>query len=239
MSKISLKHSGGNVVSLNSPTSAPTSADVAFKLPNADGSAGQFMKTDGSGNLAFATVADTNDYVKLQQATGSSGGSQISFDNLDVATYKFFDLMAFFQPVTDAQSLRMFFRTGGASGSNVTTNAYAYGFNVKKEANTSNCVASSPDNKMLLTNTVGNANGEGVFINIRISLARSSDGTSTKYMASNAVWDSNHREQGNAARMINGQGHFYDNVTYPTGFGFWFGSGDISEYSYTLYGIKG
>ena len=35
MSKISLKHSGGNVVSLNSPTSAPTSADVAFKLPNA------------------------------------------------------------------------------------------------------------------------------------------------------------------------------------------------------------
>ena len=54
MSKISLKHSGGNVVSLNSPTSATTSADVAFKLPNADGSAGQFMKTDGSGNLAFA-----------------------------------------------------------------------------------------------------------------------------------------------------------------------------------------
>ena len=42
MSKISLKHSGGNVVSLNSPTNAPTSADVAFKLPK-DGSA------DGSG----------------------------------------------------------------------------------------------------------------------------------------------------------------------------------------------
>ena len=57
MSKISLKHSGGNVVSLNSPTSAPTSADVAFKLPNADGSAGQFMKTDGSGNLSFDAVS--------------------------------------------------------------------------------------------------------------------------------------------------------------------------------------
>ena len=57
MSKISLKHSGGNVVSLNSPTSAPTSSDVAFKLPNADGSAGQFMKTDGSGNLSFDAVS--------------------------------------------------------------------------------------------------------------------------------------------------------------------------------------
>ena len=57
MSKISLKHSGGNVVSLNSPTNAPSAADVAFKLPNADGSAGQYIKTDGSGNLAFATVS--------------------------------------------------------------------------------------------------------------------------------------------------------------------------------------
>ena len=57
MSKISLKHSGGNVVSLNSPTNAPGAADVAFKLPNADGSAGQFMKTDGSGNLSFGAVS--------------------------------------------------------------------------------------------------------------------------------------------------------------------------------------
>ena len=57
MSKISLKHSGGNVVSLNSPTNAPGAADVAFKLPNADGSDGQFMKTDGSGNLSFGAVA--------------------------------------------------------------------------------------------------------------------------------------------------------------------------------------
>ena len=57
MSKISLKHSGGNVVSLNSPTSAPTSADVAFKLPNQDGSASQALITDGSGNLSFGSVA--------------------------------------------------------------------------------------------------------------------------------------------------------------------------------------
>jgi hypothetical protein len=53
MSSIKLKHSGGNSVSLNPPTSAPTSSDVAFKLPNADGSAGQVIKTDGSGALSF------------------------------------------------------------------------------------------------------------------------------------------------------------------------------------------
>jgi len=59
MSSIKLKHSGGNSVSLNPPTSAPTSSEVAFKLPNADGSANQLLKTDGSGNLAFATVTTT------------------------------------------------------------------------------------------------------------------------------------------------------------------------------------
>ena len=56
MSKISLKHSGGNVVSLNSPTSAPTSSDVAFKLPNADGTSGQAIVTDASGNLSFGST---------------------------------------------------------------------------------------------------------------------------------------------------------------------------------------
>ena len=56
MSKISLKHSGGNVVSLNSPTTAPTSADVAFKLPNQDGSAGQVLMTDGNGNLSWVSL---------------------------------------------------------------------------------------------------------------------------------------------------------------------------------------
>ena len=69
MSSIKLKHSGGNVVSLNSPTSAPTSADVAFKLPNADGTNGQVLKTDGSGNLSFG--ADTGGKI-LQVVTNTN-----------------------------------------------------------------------------------------------------------------------------------------------------------------------
>ena len=59
MSSIKLKHSGGNSVSLNPPTSAPTSSEVAFKLPNEDGSAGQVLKTDGSGNLSWVTPGIT------------------------------------------------------------------------------------------------------------------------------------------------------------------------------------
>ena len=81
MSSIKLKHSGGNSVSLNPPSSAPTSSDVAFKLPNADGSTGQFMKTDGSGALSFATV-DTSiadgSITAAKFATGV-GGKIIQF----------------------------------------------------------------------------------------------------------------------------------------------------------------
>ena len=72
MSKISLKHSGGNVVSLNSPTSAPTSADVAFKLPNADGTSGQAIVTDGSGNLSFA---GTGKILQVLQTTKTDRAS--------------------------------------------------------------------------------------------------------------------------------------------------------------------
>ena len=79
MSKISLKHSGGNVVSLNSPTSAPTSAEVAFKLPNQDGSASEALITDGSGNLSFASVAGGKfaSYAVIADAksVGTEGGT--------------------------------------------------------------------------------------------------------------------------------------------------------------------
>ena len=52
MSNIKLVHSGGNSVSLTTPTSNPSS-NITFKLPQADGSAGQILQTDGNGNLSF------------------------------------------------------------------------------------------------------------------------------------------------------------------------------------------
>ena len=147
--------------------------------------------------------------------------------------------MAFFQPATDAQALRLYYRTGGASGSNLTGNSYAYGFNEKKESNTSNCTAGSPDTNMRLTGSVGNHASEGVFITMRISMRESGDNSVAKWLLSSASWNANYREQGNAARMVNGQGHLYDDGNFPTGFGFHFASGNISNYFYTLYGIKG
>ena len=86
MSKISLKHSGGNVVSLNSPTNAPSAADVAFKLPNADGTSGQVLKTDGSGNLSFG--ADTGGkYLQTVQTFKNDSFSTTSTSYVDITGF--------------------------------------------------------------------------------------------------------------------------------------------------------
>ena len=54
MSELNFLHSNGNKVKLTTPDTL--AANKTFKLPGADGSSGQFLKTDGSGALSFATA---------------------------------------------------------------------------------------------------------------------------------------------------------------------------------------
>ena len=49
--------SGGGSVSLEAPSSTTSNANVEFKLPVADGTSGQALTTNASGQLAFASVA--------------------------------------------------------------------------------------------------------------------------------------------------------------------------------------
>ena len=51
MSELNLTHSNGNKVKLTTPDTL--AGNRTFKLPNADGSAGQVLQTDGNGNLSF------------------------------------------------------------------------------------------------------------------------------------------------------------------------------------------
>lgn len=53
---IKLNGSSAGSVALDAPASTTGNADINFKLPVADGSANQVMKTDGSGNLAFTSL---------------------------------------------------------------------------------------------------------------------------------------------------------------------------------------
>jgi len=54
---LKLNGSSSGSVSIDAPASTTDGADITFKLPVADGSSGQALTTNASGQLAFATVA--------------------------------------------------------------------------------------------------------------------------------------------------------------------------------------
>ena len=64
---IKLNGSTAGSVSLDAPASTTGNADINFKLPVADGSAGQVIKTDGSGNLGFVSQPSANPISVAQQ----------------------------------------------------------------------------------------------------------------------------------------------------------------------------
>ena len=49
------------------------SRNVTYTMPTADGTNGQFMKTDGSGNLGFATVDTSVDQTSLKNTVSLPG----------------------------------------------------------------------------------------------------------------------------------------------------------------------
>jgi len=59
-------NNGSNFIGLKAPNAVTTT--TTFTLPDGDGTAGQFLKTDGSGNLDFATV---NQFIDLAGDTGT------------------------------------------------------------------------------------------------------------------------------------------------------------------------
>ena len=86
MSNIKLVHSGGNSVSLTTPTSNPSS-NVSFKLPGADGTAGQILQTDGNGNLTFVDKPTGISFSQQWRLTSNKSTSSTSSDisaNLEV-----------------------------------------------------------------------------------------------------------------------------------------------------------
>ena len=68
--------SGGGSVGLVGPASTTSNAAVQFKLPVADGSASQVLKTDGSGNLSWYTLLDNSPAFAAYQREPDFGGNQ-------------------------------------------------------------------------------------------------------------------------------------------------------------------
>ena len=111
MSNLNFLHSGGNKVTISAPDSNPSS-DVTFKLPQADGSAGQFLKTNGSGALSFASQTTSNYKITVGSVlnTGNSTSETITGIPSDAVKVE----LLYYNLKTTA-SARMAMRAGNAS----------------------------------------------------------------------------------------------------------------------------
>ena len=79
MSEIKLTaDSGGGTTSIKAPSTTTSNADVVLKLPVADGSSGQVIKTDGSGNLSFGSGFNPSSNVVLEQFLTFCDGTAVS-----------------------------------------------------------------------------------------------------------------------------------------------------------------
>jgi len=59
---------GNNAITIKAPDAL--SADTTYTLPSADGTSGQFLKTDGSGNLSFDTAGGSDPIIPLTTISG-------------------------------------------------------------------------------------------------------------------------------------------------------------------------
>ena len=75
-----LKNSSGNYIALDAPSSIAT--DVTLTLPNTDGDSGQYLQTNGSGGLSWATPTDTTTNLTRGTEVATTSGTEVIYDNL-------------------------------------------------------------------------------------------------------------------------------------------------------------
>ena len=168
MSNLNFLHSGGDKVTLTTPASNPSTNPV-FKLPQADGSAGQILQTDGNGNLSFVdkptsgiTMADQwriSDHIDLGTSdtditTLWERNDSTGFEKIGTGMTQSSGIFTF--PQTGIYWVQLFATTYGAAGAtNVVTTriytrknggAYAYRAQGSEQAYTTNaygCISMS------------------------------------------------------------------------------------------------
>ena len=70
-----LTANGSNYIGLKAPASL--SADLTFTLPSTDGTSGQFLKTDGAGNLSFSSDLPTTSFTGATAETSIAGSDLV------------------------------------------------------------------------------------------------------------------------------------------------------------------
>ena len=223
MSQIKLKHSLGNSSIIAAPSSNPAS-DVIFRLPNADGSDGQVLKTDGSGNLSFG--AESNDFVKISTTTVSSAVAQVDFD-IDAAIYTQALIFIEGMQLESDSNLYARFKVGGTIQTGNTYMAES----VKKHGGgfDSSQYGGANQSYMYLTNNIGGDTNESFSGQFRLNLG---SGTGMPMLTINTMYKDNA-----SGYAVNFGSAGFQNFNTINGIRFYSGA-NIDAGKFTLYGMK-
>ena len=239
--------SGANLTSL-------TAANLTGTLPAI--SAASLTSVPAANIVGLATAGfersggfPSGDFVKLAVATGAGDTGDLIFDNLDVSTYKTFDLTLITKPVTDGAIPRFQWRTGGASGSTIVAahhqSAYSYLYSDNNQTQNTNMGLTY----VKLAEGLGNHAQEGISLLARISVCDANDNGHTENRINTIWWQAScHNDSlmpnwvqgsGTLTSSTSGSGGGSDGTTdYPTGFRIYWSSGNVGNFSYQLYGLK-
>lgn len=106
-----LKNSSGNYVELNAPSSIAT--DFGLTLPVNDGDSGNFLRTDGSGTLTWATPTDTGTGWTWGDSANALSGTSVSVTGIPSTARRI--IINFYEVSLDAAQ-NFFIRVGDSSG---------------------------------------------------------------------------------------------------------------------------
>jgi len=200
MSILNFLHSGGDKVTLTTPTNNPSTNPV-FKLPQADGSSGQFLKTDGSGALSFATPIIYTEYSSQTVGGANSYATTITGNPkiIEVSLYK----------LRHVQAQNIFYRLS-TSLAEITSGYHDISYSVRAGA-------SAIDNAVR-----GSAQGQGCLVNYNFNNVDnliSGEARFTRVAAGlytwQAMWDhrfdpSRSGGDANDQYIVNSHGHIAD-----------------------------
>ena len=228
MSKIKLKHSSGNSMSIAAPATNPAS-DLELKLPATVGTAGQVLQNSSTaGTLEFGDSA--GHYVKLATETSGTDVSTIVHEGIDFSVYRALYFIGAAIPATDNQPFNFYWRSGG---SDCVADTYFTSYTRVNDSSPEAEHASSQGRLQLCSNT-GNADSQGFYFEIFMFPFASGDENN---MGNFITWQGMHRDGSGNYRSVAGTGKYESSVS-PNGFKFQPHSGDIDHYNYSLYGIK-
>jgi len=228
--KLTATGGGGGTVSLKAPSATQSNGALELTLPTADGSANQLLKTDGSGNLGWAS--DSGTWVKLAQTTNGTAVNDITFDSLDTSTYRAFKWIGGMQPETDDVQLRFRFRVGG---SDLSTSKYDWSYMVAYPDDGHLGAGLNDQDYIRLFGDGGNQSREGW--TFELLLFPHVDGHASQ-IGNIITWQGMRQDDGHLFRCINGAAHYDVDDQYVNGFKLYPSSGRFDYHNHTLYGIK-